>query len=125
MSITNKHTINVLCDGDTWSNTGFVSIFGLKEMKAYLVEREWDEDAEHYELPLVKEMTDSQVEEFFWEELNNDKAIRDLDAVSEVYEVDRLAKFYLMSRELGLDKIVWEMMDAVYAEELRRAQAAK
>jgi hypothetical protein len=125
MSITNKHTINVLCDGDTWSDTGFVSIFGLKEMKAYLVERDWDEQAEDYELPLVNQMTDSQVEEFFWEELNQDKAVRDLDAVSEVYKVDTLAKFFLMSRELGLDKIVWEMIDAVEAEELRKAQAAK
>jgi hypothetical protein len=123
MSITNKQTITILDDGDTWSGTGYVSIFGLKEMRDYLVERDWDEDAEFYECPLVEQMTDEQVEHYFWSEVQNDKAIRELDEVSEVYEIDRLTKFFLMARELGLDKIVWETLDGVEAEELRRAQA--
>jgi hypothetical protein len=114
MSITNKETTTILDDGETWSGTGYVAVFGSKEKREFLHAREFDEDLPEDTSPVDK-MTDSELDYWFWEELNGDKAIRDLDVVCEVYETDRLMKFYLMSRELGLDKIVWETLDGVEA----------
>lgn len=100
----NVSSITMLDDGETWSGQGYVYAFGLKEQVAFLKERGHKDD--------VGDLHHEEIDTFFWDELHEDKAVRDLDEVAECYSVDDLLMFYLMAEQLGLDKLVWDNVKA-------------
>ena len=83
----NVETIVLLDDGDTWAGSGYVLLITDETKRAFLEERE------------VEVENDEDLDDLFWDEMRQDKAIRDLDDVAAEISVDELARFYVAHKK--------------------------
>ena len=107
MTITNNdYVITMLSDGETWCSDARVLVIYKDKALAYgCEEMGWDE-------------SDTDFEDVAGEVLTQSKEWRmeEEGLVKHSVDAEFLLEFYLMSRELGLNTIVEEMIDGVRAQ---------
>ncbi len=86
----NTEVVVLLDDGETWAGSGYALLITDETKRAFLKQRGEDAD---------EEVSDADVNESFWDELMEDKAIRSLDAVASYISIQELVKFYLAHNE--------------------------
>lgn len=83
----NVETIVLLDDGETWCSAGYALLITEETKKLFLEEREVEVDPS------------DDVDELFWDEMGQDKAIRDLDETAEYISVADLVEFYIQNKK--------------------------
>lgn len=87
MKNNNIETITLLDDGDTWTSIGYALLITEETKKLFLEERD------------VEVEDGDDIDELFWDEVVQDKAIRDLDSITQSISIDELVQFYLANKK--------------------------
>ena len=99
----NHYAMTMLDDGETWCSAGSVILVDKEKfVKHHIEEMDYDKDTTFDDIE--GELTE-------WKEWH----LEEENLIAEQVDAEFLMEFYLMSRELGLDKVVKEMIDGIRA----------